>query len=82
MNIYLAERENCDYDEFDALVIVARDETHARLIIASGPVCNGEWDLPADYFSGFNGENYTIKLVGIAFDDVPAGLLLGSFNAG
>jgi hypothetical protein len=86
MNIYLAERtDDNDYDEYDALCFVAPDENSVRLMIAEGPIytnMKGITSPTGDFYSGFTPTNYTIKLIGIAFDEIPVGKLIGSFNAG
>ncbi len=70
MKTYLVYVDKWDYDEFDAVVVVAKDESRALEMIKTG------------YFGGscFNdhqGEIY-VEEVNLAYEHI----VLGSFNAG
>jgi hypothetical protein len=82
MNIYIARRtDNHDYDEYDALIIVATNAVMAQLIIANGPDY-GRGPI-GEYFTGFRADNYMLVLIGTTIDNsIKPGMILGSFNAG
>ncbi|MFJ9213029.1 hypothetical protein [Streptomyces sp. NPDC102264] len=74
--------EGCQYDEYDAIVVRSTSEKAALKIATSGDEkrygSHVEWDAQ---FSGFNrdGSNLTAEMI---LSAGPAGLILGSFNAG
>lgn len=77
MNLYLiSQTENNDYDTYDSAVVAAETEgqarnTHPRGVWPKG--MNYSWTTP---------ENVAAKLIGVAVEGTPAGVILGSFNAG
>jgi len=71
MKIFLAERDNYDYDETDALVIQAKD-------IESAEKVTSEYDWGGNYV--YDKEDITIKEIDL--NDGKSGVILESFNAG
>lgn len=83
MNIYLiSQTENNDYDTFDSAVVAAPSEESAKRIhpFSTSPYAeeeSKEWNSSA---WASKPENVTAKMIGTT--DLPAGLILASFNAG
>lgn len=71
MNIYILTRLNgIGYDEYDAKVVVAKNEQNARKIANESNGCEGKiWN---------NKEVVSCQIV----DDTKEGEVLGSYNAG
>ncbi|KKL74499.1 hypothetical protein LCGC14_2064310 [marine sediment metagenome] len=71
MNIYLVSRtDEVDYDEYDAVVVVAHNAKEAKTIKPSD--YGKEWETP---------ENLQVLLVGTA-NRKRKGIILASFKAG
>ena len=70
MKVYLVYADDYDYDDYDALVVVAENEDNALKIVHSG-YFNGS------YFKKHQGEVY-IKEVDLTTEHI----VLESFNAG
>ena len=97
MNIYLLQQEvNDDYDTYDSVVVVAKNEREARLIHPNPfvkHVSNGVWMgvniSGEEYETGkYDWVKYSqidlikVTLIGKAVKDQKAGVVLASFNAG
>lgn len=71
MRLFLVKRtDNVDYDQYDSLVVVAKNATRAKKL---KPLDN---DWTNDY------KNLHVHEIGTASIDLGEGILLGSFNAG
>ena len=70
MNLYILDRNCFGYDEYDAHLIAALDEDHAKTFIVYADEGLSGWD------------NCSIQLIGEAADDQEAGIIMSSFNAG
>ena len=69
--IYLIERtDDCDYDEYDAVVIVAKTPKQAKELTYKG------------YYGSFKEGKIICKLIGLANKKQAIGDVLNSFNAG
>ena len=69
--IYLIERtDTCDYDEYDAVVIVAKTPKEAKELAIKG------------YWGSFTEGKIICKLIGVANKTQAFGEVLASFNAG
>lgn len=69
--IYLIERtDDCDFDEYKAVVIVAKTPKEAKKLVLNG------------YWRGFKEGNIICKLIGVANKKQSLGEVLSSFNAG
>ena len=67
---FLYQEENSGYDTFDSAVVCAASEEEAR----NTPVGNEyTWAQPS---------NVEVRLLGIAKEDCPIGVICASFNAG
>ena len=93
MNIYLCQQStNNDYDTYDSFVCYANDENEARHLHPDRNVkwldgtwkyefpngnqqycSNGDWCMP---------EDVDVAFIGTIEEDVKAGVILASFNAG
>ena len=73
MNIYLLEREDgVGYDEYDGFVIIERTEQNAREKANSQPGAEGQiW-----------ANETKVRCQKVGTSNLPAGVLLGSYNAG
>lgn len=73
MNLYLLTRtDSFGHDEYDSFVVAAGSQQEAEVIcVESRP-----------WYSKMIAESLETKLIGAAAEDVPAGIVLGSFNAG
>ncbi|MFJ5103205.1 hypothetical protein [Streptomyces sp. NPDC088554] len=83
MALYKVSRtDGCRYDEYDAIVVRATSEKAALEIATMGDERrygdDVEWDAQ---FSGFERDGSNLKAEMI-LSAGPAGLILGSFNAG
>ncbi|GAA1064707.1 hypothetical protein [Streptomyces asiaticus] len=84
MALYLVSRtDRHDYDEYDAIVVRAGDESTALKIATSGTeFCRGDgskrWDPD---FEGFKRDGSNLMVERLESRG-PAGLILASFNAG
>jgi hypothetical protein len=79
MNLYLiSQTENKGYDTYDSIVVRADSEDAARMI---HPDIEDGWD---DIFKGWckSPDQVTVRLLGVAAGDEPAGVVLASYNAG
>jgi hypothetical protein len=83
MNLYLiSQTENDDYDSFDSAVVCAENEDVARQTnpaVWDSPICN--WSARHWHWCSAP-ELVTVRLIGVAAPDVPAGVVCASFNAG
>ncbi len=69
--IYLIERtDTCDYDEYDAVVIIAKTPKEAKELACKG------------YHGSFIEGKIICKLIGVANKTQAFGEVLASFNAG
>ena len=75
MNIYKVSIITCDYDEFDAIVVIAADETAAHRVACDHTAGGNE---PRRQLTFLRGE---VELVGKS-ESQEEGVVLGSFNAG
>jgi hypothetical protein len=76
-NIYLISRtDTVDYDEYDAVVIIAESEN-----LAKDSVIN-KTNYNILYGQSFKTDNITCELIGMADKDQEIGVVLSSFNAG
>lgn len=75
----LSQDENTGYDTYDSVVVAAKSEEEARLI------------LPSEYQNWEDGCNYSwvndpklvkVELIGTAVRGTKVGVVLASFNAG
>lgn len=67
MNIYHIVFTDCDYDEYDSFVVIAKDEDDAKKLI--------KWRIPV-------GESIKkIECIGVSHKS-ESKVVLGSFNAG
>jgi len=96
MNIYLLEQDlNNGYDTYDSCVVAAINETAARNTHPSsfvthvkdgkwmGTFANGEYEQSSyDWVPYAEIDRITVKLIGVANEDVSAGVICASFNAG
>lgn len=82
MNLYRIDAaENLGYDSYDSAVVAAKSEDAARLIHPGLNAWTGEkWD---DTYQTWHESPADVKvtLIGTALPDVPAGVVLASFNA-
>jgi hypothetical protein len=77
MNIYLVTRtDEADYDEYDAMVVIAESEARAVKIHPDG---NGRTD---GKFWVNDSATLKVELIGIAKDDEKECVVLSSFHAG
>lgn len=76
MNLYLVSRtDSVDYDEYDAFVVAANNETEATLFLLQ------KHDKPS--YSSWPALNKTeVKLIGTTTAYTEPTEILGSFNAG
>ena len=83
MNLYLVSQTvNNDWDTFDAIVVCAANENHARKI-PPGELRDYMDDEDGDYYGRWaRHEELNVKLIGKALDCMLAGLILASFKAG
>ena len=93
MNLYLiSQTENNDYDTYDSAVVAASTEEEARHVCPSDyhKWIEGEWNFvysdgthrPDNPSSWVQPSSITVKLIGRAADDVVAGVVCASYNAG
>ena len=86
MNLYLiSQDQNDDYDTYDSAVVAAATEEDARNTFP-GPFPPECW-LDSDseswcYDCWTEPKNVTVKLIGTAADELEAGVVCASFNAG
>lgn len=79
MNVYLVIRTDVvDYDEWDAIVVVAESEDAARTM---GPDFDYDSPHPSRYAVGWTREPVIVRLVSTGATG-PARTVLSSFNAG
>ena len=76
MRAYLVSIDNCDYDEYDAFVVVAAGEDDARALVAERFAPNSSYDHYKRQREAFA----TATVVEV--DLTRRGEVLGSFNAG
>lgn len=81
MNLYLiSQSEKNGYDTYDSAVVAAETTEEARLIRAGGDKWPSEGDQNWDWAE--TPDQVTVKLLGQAVADTPAGVVLASYNAG
>jgi hypothetical protein len=77
MNLYLLNRkDDCGYEEFDALVVAAESETDAvtiRPVNRDTTEAGSGWTTP---------ENIAVKLIGVAAPGIERGVILESYIYG
>lgn len=85
MKLFLiSQSQNQEYDTFDSAVVCAPDEEAARNMNPSGdngaPMTWGGSLLASTWCN--DPKHVTVKLLGTASDDLHAGVVCASFNAG
>jgi hypothetical protein len=75
----ISQSENTDYDTYDSAVVCAPDEEAAR---NTHPRSQSPYFDPEDDDSWCGYDKVTVKLLGLAYDDVEYGVVCASFNAG
>jgi hypothetical protein len=85
MNLYLlTQDENSGWDTHDAMVVAAESADAARMIHPReemwGPQPD-QWDRPYSSWASSPGK-VNVVCIGVAKDDVEAGVVLSSFIAG
>lgn len=83
MNLYLVSQTvNNDWDTYNAIVVCAANESHARKI-PPRELRDYMDDEDEDYYGQWaKRDQLNVKLIGRALDGMRAGLMLASFNAG
>lgn len=79
MPLYEVSRtDSTDYDEYDAVVVRASNETDALNVVLTSP---GHWLYDGKPMRGFraDGSNASVERI---VEDGPTEIILGSFNAG
>lgn len=83
MNLYIISQHiNNDYDTYDSAIVCAENEGDARRMDPGGK--NGEPALFGFRLSQEWVDNLAdvhVRLIGIAAEDVPIGVVLASYNA-
>lgn len=75
MNIYkLTRNDKWGYDDYDSLVVIAKDKRSAKLISPHSDYVTTAWPHSPSLIDA--------ELIGIAKEGSVAGCVLGSFNAG
>jgi hypothetical protein len=87
MNIYLLEQDEAtDYDTFDSMVVIAKDEAAARLIHPEeewSKTREACWNQNPTYTSwATDPSRVEVTLIGTADPNADEGIVLSSFNAG
>lgn len=78
MNLYhLSQTENNGYDTYDSCVVAADTEAEAQGITPDGFGFGGRWPSWAD-----NRNQVVVRLIGVAVEGTPTGVICASFNAG
>jgi len=79
MNLYLLTQEiNNSYDTYDSMVVAAKTEEQAQLIL---PRSYMTWEEKFGNWA-YRPEEVKVKLIGKAIKGTEAGVILASFNAG
>ena len=73
MNIYYIWIDNYDYDHYDGFVVVASSEEQAMHLVNE--------ETKSRYYDFPYGNDLNIRIIGDAWDKIPASVILGSFNA-
>jgi hypothetical protein len=76
MNLYLVERDDWGYDEYDGFVVAANTEEEAMALI------NKEHDPERNFSDWPNVGNKTIEKIGTTDSYTEPEIILDSFNAG
>lgn len=77
MNLYrISQEENINYETYDSAIVCAASEEDARNIT---PSLSGDWKM--SYWAS-SPEKVKVELIGVALNDMKAGVVLASFNAG
>jgi hypothetical protein len=80
VNLYLiSQTEEEGYDTYDSAVVCAASEDEARKLHPSGR--NEQWGTAYSAWCAAP-ESVTVKQIGVAVEERPAGIVLASFNAG
>ena len=81
MNIYLVSQSvNNQYDTYSDIVVAAKDEESARMIL---PDEYSTWDEKDNYGSwAYSPDQVTVKLICVVSDRIEAGVILAFFHAG
>lgn len=74
----ISQTENNDYDTFDSAVVAAETEQQAR---ETHPYGRDEWDHAYPCWAS-SPDKVAAEYLGEAKPGTPAGVILGSFNAG
>ena len=85
MYLYLiSQDENNGYDTYDSAVVCAGSEAEAIKIHPSGYKNRKEiwWEERLDLYDWTTPDNVKVKLIGIADESIPQGIVCASFNAG
>lgn len=78
MNLYaLTQKENNNYDTFDACIVCAESEKDAKQIIPG----DNDWDKKYSSWAS-SPKHVTVELIGKAANHIKHGVVLSSFNAG
>lgn len=81
MNLYLiSQDQNDDYDTYDSAVVCAESEDDAMAMHPNGSVC--EWPVTGFTTWAFSQDAIVVKLIGVAGNEIPRGVVCASFNAG
>lgn len=79
MNLYLLTQDvNTGYDTFDSVIVAARDEASARMILPSDSL---SWEEPS-YSWVSSPESVNVVFIGKAVKGTVEGVVLASFIAG
>ena len=82
MNIYkLTRPDTCGYDEYDSVIVAAKNEDDAKTIHPSHPGLPVT-DDEVQYDSWVRLSKVQVELIGIANPSIPRGVICASFNAG
>ncbi len=84
MNLYLiSQKQNTDWDTYDAVVVCAPSEEAAKLINPNRLGADGkdDWDDPYSSWCS-SPEQVSAELIGTAAEGQKEGIVLAAFNAG
>ena len=86
MNIYkCSQNDNTGYDTFDAFVCYAKDETEAKNMLPEPTWSSWSKEREGKYTTGewaFGPDSVKVEFIGMAPEQLEAGVILASFNAG
>jgi len=81
----ITQSENSGYDTYSDAVVAAETEDEARQTHPGG---SGKWDAENKQWGKWDGgdwtapDNVSVRLIGHAAADIPAGVVCSSFHAG